>query len=169
MPVRCCPAKLPITWITWSRRPRSSSSSFNTPARSAIVFPLILLEMTARPYYRFSIELRTFKLWDFDGSSRKEYPKRRKMPTANFVDSRRKSDFGIPLRWVRPQQFPLTTCSQPAFRPSILGSVSNPPFPSALHGSPRSPQVVHNSVLDRCPFFVFSSSSMTGIGNGLLD
>jgi hypothetical protein len=27
----------------------------------------------------FSVELRTLKLWDFDGNSRKEYPKRRKL------------------------------------------------------------------------------------------
>jgi hypothetical protein len=53
-PVRFRPTKLPITWMTWSRRARSCSSSFSTPARSAMVFPLTLFGITARPYYRSS-------------------------------------------------------------------------------------------------------------------
>jgi hypothetical protein len=39
IPVPFRPTKLPIAWMTWSRRARSCSSSFNIPARSAMVFP----------------------------------------------------------------------------------------------------------------------------------
>jgi hypothetical protein len=42
VPVRRRPTKLPITWITWSRRPRSFSSSFNTAARSAMYSPSVV-------------------------------------------------------------------------------------------------------------------------------
>jgi hypothetical protein len=37
--VRWRPTKLPMTWITWSSRPRSFSSSSNTPARSTMYSP----------------------------------------------------------------------------------------------------------------------------------
>jgi hypothetical protein len=50
--VRRRPTKPPMTWITWSSRSRSFSSSFNTPARFAMYSPLMLFEITARPYYR---------------------------------------------------------------------------------------------------------------------
>jgi hypothetical protein len=44
MPVPFRPTKLPMTWMTWSRRLRSCSSSFNTPARSAMYSPSRCLE-----------------------------------------------------------------------------------------------------------------------------
>jgi hypothetical protein len=43
IPVRFRPTKFPSTWITWSSRLRSCSSSFNTPARFAMVFPLMFV------------------------------------------------------------------------------------------------------------------------------
>lgn len=50
IPVRRRPTKLPITWITWSRRPRSFSSSLQYPGEIRHVPPQ-LFEITARPYY----------------------------------------------------------------------------------------------------------------------
>ena len=41
------PTNSPTIWIACSKRLRSCSSSFNTPARFAMVFPLTLFEITA--------------------------------------------------------------------------------------------------------------------------
>jgi hypothetical protein len=44
IPVPIRPTKSPIIWITWFRRLRSCSNSFNTPARFAMASPLCCLE-----------------------------------------------------------------------------------------------------------------------------
>jgi hypothetical protein len=81
---------------------------------------------------RFSVELRTLKLWDFAGSSRKGYPKQRKsrLPISWAPGGKVISVFRFP--GVGLQQFPLTTSTSclPTF---IFGFHLKPAFPGALH------------------------------------